>query len=42
MVLPLRCIFNKNAGPLILVILITIAAFFFTMPSIIKGNLGQG
>jgi hypothetical protein len=40
MVLSLRRIFNKNAGLLILVILIILAAFSFTMPSIIEGNLG--
>jgi hypothetical protein len=40
MVLPLRRIFNKNTGLLILAILTTLAAFSFTMPSIIKGNLG--
>jgi hypothetical protein len=42
MVLPLRRIFNENTGPLILVILTTLAAFSFTMPSIIEENLGQG
>jgi hypothetical protein len=39
MVLPLWRIFNKNAGPLMLAILITLAAFSFTMLSIIEGNL---
>jgi hypothetical protein len=42
MVLPLQCIFNENAGPLMLAILTTLAAFSFTVPSIIEGNLGRG
>jgi hypothetical protein len=40
MVLPLRHIFNKNAGPLILAILTTLAAFSFIILSIIEGKLG--
>jgi hypothetical protein len=42
MVLPLRRIFNENAGPLILAILTTLIAFSFIIPSIIEGNLSQG
>jgi hypothetical protein len=42
MVLPLRRIFNKNAGLLMPAILTTLAAFSFIMPSIIEGKLGWG
>jgi hypothetical protein len=39
MVLPLQRIFNKNTNLLILIILITLAAFSFIMSNIIKENL---
>jgi hypothetical protein len=39
MILPLQRIFNENIGLLILVILITLAAFSFTILNIIKERL---
>jgi hypothetical protein len=42
MILPLRRIFNENTGPLMPAILTTLAAFSFTIPSIIEGNLSRG